>query len=172
MYGSRFCNLFSTWKNLSRLHFPVEDTALSRDTGIWAIIIFISTISKSTAWPFVRDKIGVDLQSDYQNWDMLNLILNIITKYVWNYVDVLIGIFARALYGQFKGLGEICAKISPVEGRIRDEKYLGEDAAFWEFLVIDHAIICQVMEAFKEFLSPLIFATFAANMFWICVLVL
>ncbi|XP_021968734.1 gustatory receptor 5a for trehalose [Folsomia candida] len=55
--------------------------------------------------------------------------------------------------------------------RIRDERYFGEDTAFWEFLVDDHGRIYQVMQSFKEFLSPIIFATCAANMFWICLVV-
>ncbi|OXA64341.1 Gustatory receptor for sugar taste 64e [Folsomia candida] len=170
--GSKFCNLFSTWKNLSRLHFPVDDTTLSRDVGIWEIIIFISTISATISWPFLRNKIGWDLHYEYQSWNILTLTLNIVTQYAWNYVDILIGIFARVLYGQFKGLRETCKKIVHVDGGIKDEKYLGEDAVFWEFLVNDHGIICQVMESFKEFLSPIILVTFAANVFWICLVVI
>ncbi|OXA48731.1 Gustatory receptor for sugar taste 64f [Folsomia candida] len=172
MSGNRFCKLFSTWKNLSSLHFPVEDTTFSRDVGIWIGMIFTSTFLSSVSWPFVQAHAGWDVRSGYPIWDVIIFILSLINQYNSNYIDVLIGIFARAVYGQFKGLREICKKIVQVNGRIMDANYYGDDAVFWEFLVSDHGILCQIMEVFKEFLSPIIFVTYAANMFWTCLVVL
>ncbi|OXA64339.1 Gustatory receptor for sugar taste 64d [Folsomia candida] len=163
IHGSKFCNLFATWNNLSRLHFPVEDTTLSRDVGIWAIVIFTSAISETISWPLIRDN-RLRFPDRFSN-------LGHFTSDTEYYYAIRLELCGRSDR-------DICSgavrTIQRIEGslRIRDERYFGEDTAFWEFLVDDHGRIYQVMQSFKEFLSPIIFATCAANMFWICLVVL
>ncbi|XP_035701905.1 gustatory receptor for sugar taste 64f-like [Folsomia candida] len=105
-------------------------------------------------------------------WGVFVFLTNKTSLYAWNYVDVLIGIFARALYGQFKGLYEIGSEIVMASGCHNDASRFGDHASFWSHLVRDCGIICQVVAKFQEFLSQIIFVTYAGNIYFLCLQIL
>jgi len=130
-----FINIFKSWAN-SSLYHSVKDKTFHRDIILISVIVFVSatletTINHMEYFPQF-DKIngmslrnaskhGSSFETFYwrmnEHWGrhfgyhpMLAALAFLSHKFVlacWNYVDVLMIIFARALYFRFKGLCQI-----------------------------------------------------------------
>ncbi|CAL8093433.1 unnamed protein product [Orchesella dallaii] len=92
--------------------------------------------------------------------------------YSWNYLDIIIAVFARALYFKFKTLYEL------------SDEYLGHpqsnggelskgtktmNRAAWLQIVTDHKQIHDLLQVIEEFFSHLIFGSYAVNIYYICI---
>jgi Trehalose receptor len=89
-------------------------------------------------------------------------ICNLLSLYAWNYADLLITNFSRALYYKFKILRQVA------EHKLLTMAHDEQDQTEWNHLPVDHATLRDLLKKFAKFLSPLVFASFAVNVFYIC----
>lgn len=86
--------------------------------------------------------------------------------YAWNFVDILIAVFARAIYFRFDKLNKCIALIQP--GMISLNSDYNPNL-IWEQAVSDHKMLTCLVDLMDEFFAPLIFGSYAVNMFYICI---
>ncbi|CAL8093418.1 unnamed protein product [Orchesella dallaii] len=190
-------NIFKTWEK-STLYHSVKDKTFPRDIILISTIVFVSATLETTVnhmeyFPQFdgingmsvknASKYGSALEAYYWrsngHWGrhfgyhpllaVLSFVSHKFVLFCWNYVDVLMIIFARALYFKFKGLCQIAVenlKSSKESLKIRPMGIA--DQLTWVQIVKDHDTLCNILEAFEKFLSPLIFGSYTTNIYYIC----
>lgn len=82
-----------------------------------------------------------------------------------NYVDVLLALFARALYFKFKAICKIAEeKLLSPSPILAETEHLS-----WKLLVKDHDCLCEVLDAMNNFFSPVVFMTYIVNIYFFCI---
>ncbi|CAG7718129.1 unnamed protein product, partial [Allacma fusca] len=183
-HSSKLVQLIHSLSNLE-IYFTRSDPHLFRDVSVVASIVVFSAVGENT---FVNlrhvpigpqdEKLMADLNVTrwelyfsraYKLWGSLvpfhhvtNIFLFLSDKLVWfawNYTDLFIVVFSRALYFKFQALvfqGKITL-LSP-----------GADNSKWELFAKDFEILRRTLNDINNFLSPMIFATFGINLYYLC----
>ncbi|CAL8093424.1 unnamed protein product [Orchesella dallaii] len=84
--------------------------------------------------------------------------------FIWNYADLLIGVFGRAINFKFKTLYEL-TKRELVTERKNSNNIKRKGREPWLHLVKDHEILCNLIVESQKVLSPLIFISYAINVY-------
>lgn len=86
--------------------------------------------------------------------------------YSWNYMDIMIALFSRAIYFKFKTLYKLAMEnlVNPL--RNRDSENIHGNK--WVQVAYDHKRLCMLLDQMERFFSPLIFGSYAVNIFYIC----
>jgi hypothetical protein len=100
--------------------------------------------------------------------------------YAWNWGDVLISVISRALYGKFKWFdksvketllkpssGIYFNRINCLKTKYCISKYIGK--AEWLQAIAHHNRLSKLTEDIASLLSPLVFTSFAVNIYFICI---
>ncbi|CAG7727747.1 unnamed protein product [Allacma fusca] len=86
-------------------------------------------------------------------------ISNKLALYAWNYLDITIIVLARAVYFRFKALYDL--------GEAELWNGLG-NVSKWRRFAKDHEELCRLVQDINLFLSPLIFVSYASNVYFVC----
>ncbi|CAL8093427.1 unnamed protein product [Orchesella dallaii] len=198
-HGEEFLNIFYRWRS-TQIVYSKKDTTLRRDMLIISGAILSSAILENGVLHLEYlnelDSISGEkysnktdnlttLESYYwrsqshwgnilgYNWALavLAFIQHKWILYSWNYIDILIAVFARAMYFQFKSLYKVAKTKVLVENNFQlsttqGESLLGREA--WTQIVRDHKKLCQLLELLEDFFSPFVFGSYAINMYYIC----
>ncbi|CAG7716022.1 unnamed protein product [Allacma fusca] len=82
--------------------------------------------------------------------------------FAWDFGDILISVLSRALYYKFKLL------IEQAETRLIRNRSTSLDSEKWIQLTDDHAKLYLLITEFEGLLSPLVFASFGVNIYYLC----
>ncbi|ODM89736.1 Gustatory receptor for sugar taste 64a [Orchesella cincta] len=198
-HGEEFLNIFYRWRS-THIVYSKKDQTLRRDMLIISVAIMASAVLENGVLhleyikelDFVNGRYNSNttdnlttLESFYwrshYHWGKLlgyNWFLAVLAfvqhkwiLYSWNYMDILIAVFARAIYFQFKSLYKVAKEKVLITHNSRldnthDDSLLGREA--WTQIVQDHKKLCQLLELLENFFSPLVFGSYAINMYYIC----
>ncbi|CAG7720231.1 unnamed protein product [Allacma fusca] len=143
-HSSTLVQLINSLSNLD-IYFTQRDPHLFRDISVVASIVLFSAVGENTFVNLRHFPIGPE--DDKLVW------------FAWNYTDLIIVVFSRALYFKFQALfsqGKVTL-LSP-----------GADNSKWEMFAKDFEILRRTLNDINNFLSPMIFATFGINLYYLC----
>ncbi|CAL8093421.1 unnamed protein product [Orchesella dallaii] len=94
------------------------------------------------------------------------------TMLAWNYIDILIAVLGRALYYKFKIISELAKEslVSRKKSLFSESGGKNEplDKQGWLQMTKDHHSVCELLNAFENFLSPLLFISYMVNIYYVC----
>ncbi|CAL8093415.1 unnamed protein product [Orchesella dallaii] len=91
--------------------------------------------------------------------------------YGWNYIDVFMALFCRALYYKFKVLCKAAEDtlFLPLPLKSPDVYTPSEfDRQAWLQLTRDHEQLCNLIDVMNRFFSPLLFVSYSVNIYFVC----
>ncbi|CAL8093430.1 unnamed protein product [Orchesella dallaii] len=92
--------------------------------------------------------------------------------YGCNYMDIMLAVFSRAIYFKFKMLYRLANDhlAKPLRNGVshtKSGKMMNRHA--WIQLAQDHKRLCDLLQQFENFFSPLVFGSYAVNIYYICI---
>ncbi|CAG7828967.1 unnamed protein product, partial [Allacma fusca] len=197
-----FRALLRKWHN-SPLSVYTEDTSLKRDANLIFGIIFSSCILenllqqaiKLSLFDWLQIKMNGTktelnpLQAYYNtttqpNWSIIipynpvfsvvGFIWNKCALYSWNFVDIFVILFARAMYFQFRAITShteqhVINRAAATDGSIYSSSEMLTDYDKWQSVSRDFETLCSVLDDAKRFLSPMVFSSYAVNLFFVII---
>ncbi|CAG7722117.1 unnamed protein product [Allacma fusca] len=183
---SKFVQIIYNW-NKVHIYFTQPDAHLFRDVNLVATFIMASAIGENvfvnlrhvplgaetgellkslniTAWElyFLRaNKKWASLASYHHALSLYTFICDKLSLYAWNYTDVTIVIFARALYYKYQAL-YLEAEAVLLKG--------GSDVSKWLQLTTDFETMRELLDQVNNFISPLIFASYGVSIYFMCLM--
>ncbi|CAL8093411.1 unnamed protein product [Orchesella dallaii] len=93
--------------------------------------------------------------------------------YGWNYIDVFMALFCRALYYKFKVLCKAAEdtlfQFLPLPLESPDAYIPSEfDRQAWLQVTRDHEQLCNLIDVMNRFFSPLLFVSYTVNIYYVC----
>ncbi|CAL8116987.1 unnamed protein product [Orchesella dallaii] len=87
--------------------------------------------------------------------------------YAYNYLDIMLAVFSRAIYFKFKMLYKLANEhlVKPLRNGVTHSK----NGHAWLQVAQDHKKLCDLLQRFENFFSPLVFGSYAVNVYYICI---
>ncbi|CAG7717221.1 unnamed protein product [Allacma fusca] len=183
-HSSTLVQLIQSWSNLE-IYFTQSDPHLFRDVTVVASIVMFSAVGENTFVNLRHVPTGPEDEKlmerlNVTRWELyysrsnslwaslvpyhhaINLFLFFSDKlvlYAWTYTDLIIAVFSRALYFKFHALVSQ-GKVTLLSAEA--------DISKWELFTRDFEILRRTINDINNFLSPMNFATFGINVYFLC----
>ncbi|CAG7828156.1 unnamed protein product, partial [Allacma fusca] len=188
-------SVLETWKE-SKVSYNNEDRTLKRDVWLIFGLLFTSAVFENLLQQSIQftlldwildptmdnfDPLRSYFYNHHYRWSTqfpyhvalscLFFIWNKLSLYAWNFVDIFVIIVSRALYFQFRAI-EKHARENILKVRVDKNHQIEDESELyrkWDTLTTDFETLLSLLNSTRAFLSPLIFTSYAVNLFFVIV---
>ncbi|XP_021963608.2 gustatory receptor for sugar taste 64f [Folsomia candida] len=178
--AQKLIDLFHKWREVDAMQNHASDASLHLSINTIAGTILISAIAENAVSHLLlfplHERVPQPLQYYYENshkqWSLMIpyhataaigvFLCNKWAVYAWNFGDIFIAVISRGLYGKFKRFVE-----SVEEKLLKSPSPAGK--LDWLHAIEHHDRLSKLTEEFADLLSPLVFTSFAVNIYFICI---